>query len=821
MNSEDQTFLPPVPTPRDRSKMFRISLDLGSDSTVAFVGVPGQTEYRQIELQFFLRALASVPDLLRDRYDRPSHRLKSRYAVNSLFQSSEPIRSREHPQYGYLEVLPEGHAQTDLIDFEPYIREARSSGSKTDLSKNSSRCFFKFIDDISAPFPSSTLLPNAKLIFQSGVGLEKHYEITAAGHADWIKLHPVEVIKNQVCLILENFIRPHPDLRDETNNIPDWKDCVVVLTVPNTYSPFHREVLAESVKQTLGCEVETITESDAVVFYYIAKVQPDTGLSGKEMQGMEQKYLTIDIGKGTTDLTLMVVTHKDASPTEKQNRGLLPESTAIMKHVYVDARTGRASGGAKMTFIIARFFERLIDFSLKRTLDSFSSLSAEESGRLADLKRSPLRLTTRSTAQIPEDSAQSRRLLEFERICDAYKRELDLTADGIMVPDMGSKPESGEIADYVAQLTLDQASAIHDVMLTLGQKAQIRTAVADALENPSKLNPKTFVGAMTNVLATAGRGGPKPTPDAQGDALTKIWGELEKEVEAYVLENLDEVLMELAQAHVHGNDNVEFDDAAQALSFMMGSRTTMKGGDGFRPKHVRTHLIVAGQGSQFKPLKNRLHKLLRDSGFGTIYTEDKLKQLGSANSNAPKIVAKPKTSFLNRIKDFTKDRAAEEAPSAVEHLAVELSGSNLKDGCAYGALDWFSSNPVMQNPDAIHGQLIVTLSGGGDPFVVDMDELNSSKRAEIPRSIFDAQVVYYLPSKGYRIDAQKKPGGSIMGTLMSCNHLVIEVRPPKTTSHLMVSTSSGQTIKLKESIYGSEDAKDLREMLWPAMLLDE
>jgi hypothetical protein len=56
---------------------------------------------------------------------------------------------------------------------------------------------------------------------------------------------------------------------------------------------------------------------------------------------------------------------------------------------------------------------------------------------------------------------------------------------------------------------------------------------------------------------------------------------------------------------------------------------------------------------------------------------------------------------------------------------------------------------------------------------------------------------------------------------MSCNHLVIEVRPPKSTSHLMVSTSSGQTIKLKESIYGAEDSKELREMLWPAVLLDE
>jgi hypothetical protein len=277
----------------------------------------------------------------------------------------------------------------------------------------------------------------------------------------------------------------------------------------------------------------------------------------------------------------------------------------------------------------------------------------------------------------------------------------------------------------------------------------------------------------------------------------------------------------LAQAHVHGNDNIEFEDAVQALSFMMGSRTSMKSSDGFRPKHVRTHLIVAGQGSQFKPLKNRLSKLLRESGFGTIYTEQKLKELGAANSSAAKVAPKPKTSLFHKLKEFAKDREADDMPTAIEHVAVELSGSNLKDGCAYGALDWYSSNPVMQNPDAIHGQLIVTLSGGGDPYAVDMDELNSNKRVEVPRAIFDAQVVYYLPSKGYRVDAQKKPGGSVMGTLMSCNHLVIEVRPPKTTSHLMVSTSSGQTIKLKESIYGSEDAKDLREMLWPAMLLDE
>jgi len=821
MNSDDTTANLATSLPRDRSKLFRISLDLGSDSTVAYVAVPGENEYKQIDLQYFLRALAADPDLLRDKNGRQSHRLKSRYAVNALYQSPEELVTREHPQYGYVEVLPKEHPHTSLIDVDRYIVNAMASGSKVDLARNSSRCFFKFIDDTSAPFPSRVLLPNAKLIFQSGIGLERPYEVMANNHADWIRLHPVEIIKNQVCLILENFIRAHPDVRDESNRPPKWSDCVVVLTVPNTYSPFHREVLANSVGEALGCEVQTITDSDAVVFYYITKVQPDTGLSGKEMQGMEQKFLTIDIGKGTTDLTLMAVNHKEASADEKANRGLHSAASAIMKHVFVDARTGRASGGAKMTFILAKFFESLIDLNLRRTLESFTNLSDEEIGRLKDLHRSPLRLTTRSTAQIPEDSAQSRRLLEFERICDSYKRELDLTSSGIVFPDTGPRPESQEIAEYIALITVDQASAIHDVLLTIGQRTQIYSAVAEAIEHPNRLRDLASQSPDSKALAPAGRRSHHRTQDPFVTKMDEIWKQLQREVEEYVHENLDQVLIELAQAHVHGNDNIEFDDAAQALSFMMGTMTGIKHGDGYRPKHVRTHLILAGQGSQFKPLKNRLRKLLRDSGFGSIYTEQQLKQLATSNSSRHVVSPNLKTPFLQKIRGFVKEREGENLPSAVEHLAVELSGANLKDGCAYGALDWYSSNPVMQNPDAIHGQLIVTLSGGGDPYSVDMDELNSHRRVEVPRAIFDAQVVYYLPSKGYRIDLHRRPGGSVMGTLMSCNHLVIEVRPPKSTSHLMVSTSSGQTIKLKESIYGAEDSKELREMLWPAVLLDE
>src|SRR5690348_5939465 len=94
-------------TQKPRSELYRISMDLGSDSTVAYVAIPGEHEYRQIDLQYFLKALAAVPDLLLDAKGSPSPRLKSRYAVNGLFRTAHEIWPRMHRLYGFTEVLPE------------------------------------------------------------------------------------------------------------------------------------------------------------------------------------------------------------------------------------------------------------------------------------------------------------------------------------------------------------------------------------------------------------------------------------------------------------------------------------------------------------------------------------------------------------------------------------------------------------------------------------------------------------------------------------------------------------------------------------------
>jgi hypothetical protein len=816
---------------RDPHDLIRISMDLGSDTTVAFVALPGEIEYKRIDLQFFLRALTPEPDLLRDGNGAVSHRLKSRYAVNPQFNSSHEAHRRENTRYGYVELLPLDHATLNLIDYDRYLREVRKQGPLVDTSIDSNRCFFKFIDDVTTPFAFNMLLPNPKLVFQSGVGLDRQYEVRSDGTVQFIKVHPVELIKNQVCLILENFVRPHQALRSSDGRMPEWEDCAVILTVPNTYSPFHREVLAQAVGETLGCDVVTITESDAIVFYYIAAVKPDAGLTLEDLRSMHQKYLTIDVGKGTTDLTLMSVTYKEATEAEKRNRGVPVDRPFCVRHVNVQARTGRASGGAKMTFLIARFLESLVDYNVCRALQTMPGIPDDKVGVLRGFTRLPFRLTTKSPAvQVAEDSAQSCRLLEFERLCEWFKRELELTPVGVTLPDYHGKEPPFELTLYLTDILTRFISAEYRVVLTDEQIKHVSQAILEALEQPNMLRKRSATRTIMQSMNTPANGGTKtkvkpPDNVLDSDPVAPFWAELERQVRGYVRENVDQVILELANAHRAGSPGQAFDEPLDALIFMLGAPPDQPGMPKKRPYRIRTHIIVAGQASQFKPLRARLEQLVKDADLGTI-CEQRLLNGGEINKE---ITEPPKKSWLRSALDFVSgsDQGVDHSPN--DHLAVALDSTQLKDGCAHGALDWFSSRPVMENPGYIHGQIVVSLQGGGSEFWVDMDRLNDTRRYELTAEqlqITDAWTVYYLPSRGHRTETLKEHPGAIMGTLMACNHIEIEIQPEgDSASQLSVYTRTegrpNRQIKLRETVYGAEGARELQAMLWPAILLDE
>jgi len=815
---------------RDPHDLIRISMDLGSDTTVAFVALPGEIEYKRIDLQFYLRALASVPDLLRDPNGAVSHRLKSRYAVNSQFHLGAESVRRENTAYGYTELLPPEHATLNLIDNDLYLREVRKQGPLVDTAIDPSRCFFKFIDDISSPFAFNMLLPNPKLVFQSGVGLDRQYEVRSDTGVQYIRIHPVELIKNQVCLILENFVRPHPALLSAEGIMPDWSDCAVILTVPNTYSPFHREVLAQAVSQTLGCEVVTITESDAIVFYYIAAVKPDAGLKIDDLRAMHQKYLTIDIGKGTTDLTLMSVTYKEATETEKRNRGVPVDRPFCVRHVNVQARTGRASGGAKMTFLIAQFLENLVDYNVSRALQTMPGVPDDKATQLRGFSKMPFRLTSSSPGiQVDQDSVQSCRLLEFERLCEWFKKELELTPVGVNLPDYHGKEPPFELTLYLTDILSRWIASEYRLVLGDDQIKHVSHAILEALEQPNMLRKRsatrTIMQSMNAPAPAGGRTKVKPPDNVlDADPVAPLWAALDREVKSYVRENVDEVILELANAHRAGNQGQAFDNPLDALIFMLGAPPDQPGAPKKRPYRIRTHIVIAGQASQFKPLRSRLEQLVKEADLGTIRDQ---RNLDGTEINR-EITEPAKKSWFRSALDFVSGSDQGFEPTPNDHLAVSLDSAHLKDGCAHGALDWFSSRPVMENPGYIHGQIVVSLQGGGSEFWIDMDQLNDTRRYELTPEqlqITDAWTVYYLPSRGHARESLKEHHGAIMGTLMACNHIEIEIRPEgESASQLSVFTRTegraNRQIKLRETLYGAEGARELQSMLWPAILLN-
>lgn len=776
------------PTELRQPRPVRISLDLGSDSTVAYVARRGRAPVR-LDLQHYLYALADKPVLLRNDNGSISHRLKSRYALNSAFRTIEPMRAKQHPLFGYEEVLPETHPKQALLDHDAYNRLPNKATDGRLTAGDPNACLFRFVDDESRSFAFSELLPNAKLAFQSGVGLDR--DITYAYGAEdtparaQIRVHPMETIKNQLCLILQNFVRPHPALRDEVGRMPEWSECAVILTVPNTYSPFHRDVLAGAIQETLGCEVCTISESDAVVFHYSGQSAPDRDLSLDQLSSLKQRFLTIDVGKGTTDLTLMKISHRDASSHEKVSRGLPGDEVRILPHVYVQARTGRATGGAMMTFRIAEFLERRLDDAMANAFASMPGLLDDQRKQLASATRCPLRITTQSN--VPEDARKSIHFGQLEQLAEWYKAHLD----GGMVETgkRGQREYKISIPDY------ENAEALNELVAYIVVIASnARLAPINAGDTAQKLH---LHAAVTRALFTISA---EPT-----EGEKQAWQALTKQVQDYVKENVDDVLIDLATALPPELRTSEVKNAAKALSLMVGSS---RGGS--QPEAVRTHVVVAGQGSKFKPLRKRLDEVFLEAGLVKSETQKR-----------------PRKAWRQLFSDLIERLFGGEGGvpiKAVDRRVMYLSDENLKDGCAEGALAWYVNSPVMENAHELHGQLVLRTTGGV-PSMVNMDALNREGKLELGPEELERQVlswqVYYLPTRG-RMLGSHDDQGALVGVLDATDHIVFNIRPDRDEwSQLIVTTADGQRIKLDESVHGRKGAEQLKEMLWPSMLVEE
>jgi hypothetical protein len=718
-----------------------VSLDLGSESTAAFVQLPGEREPRALRLQHYLPALSNDADVLQASRSKPSHRLRTRFFANENLSSPVPFRRREWPTH--YEILPENHPRLPLVDFGAFNRDT-TTGEKIAYSQNSGECFFRFIASRTSPYEHRLLLPNAKLVFQTGADFSRRHTFEFAGERHDEMVHPVELIYNQVCLVLENFVRQEPSVLAKAPE-PGWHRFAVVLTVPNNYSPFHRDVLKKLVSQRLtGAEVQIITESDAIVYYYIAENKPNLGMEkSTAFIGAKELYLTLDVGKGTTDLSLVVLDYES-------------DGRVIRQRVTNAASNGRASGGAKMTFYVARFFESLMDLEFQRFLTEFPEATAHE--------RMPYRLTVLSDKPLTQDTNLTRCLLAFERHCEAFKHGLTMKDAALQAGTTGPSEDASAVAVYLAG----------ELGNYLRNEEQLRVSHVQQTALEERL-----VAALT-----------APREIAGSDAA---WARLTKQVESYVTVNVDTVLAELINAYLKPN-------SSRTLDALTGLKALAKGSG-----RCRTHIIVSGQGSRFAPLRTRLDELATNAGLPVV---DEATFRDWTKGKVPEFAKSP----------FWHFGSAKQNRPQYRNVMVRLDDANLKDGCSLGALHWYLEHPESTNPNAVGGQLVVRAQNGANPRPVPMDALNDGKRIELTEDFLNQETaweVYYLPCRGLDMRNADEVGLNPVLRLRRTSKIAFW-----NENGSVVIEVDGVRQSLESAIYDAENNERLRAMVWPNVLLD-
>ncbi|MCG8608000.1 hypothetical protein MJD09_23820 [bacterium] len=343
---------------------YYVALDLGSESMAAcYIG--DSPDPRMIDLQQFGKAYIEKKneDGLDDRID---------YRKTLLYDTEEDRQRGRHSSRMKTRIVlrsPNPYAQ--LTDDHANIEFVDDRGGITDDYRRSIFNFF--------PGPHEQLnyqLPNPKIPFQAGADYilpTVLYEEDGHGPEE-VRYAPEALVQNLLNQIIRNFILKSKELR---NVRPE--NIHLAVTVPNVYSLTHIKSIENFIKQHGGLLPENVVmiyESDAVCHYHhlfdviLRKIKTDViGIQQAEKHRDELRYhfVTVDVGSGTTDMSLITV--RQPFDRNGDHRARLKGRTSHL----VSARVGRSDGGNKLSYLLAEFYER----QLQAVLSDFAPKSPE------------------------------------------------------------------------------------------------------------------------------------------------------------------------------------------------------------------------------------------------------------------------------------------------------------------------------------------------------------------------------------------------------------------------------------------------------------
>ncbi len=623
-----------------------VALDLGSESMAACYATRQMHEPEMIPLQEFaplaygepyLRVSGKKDYLL---YESDGRTISNRLKSVIFLRENQPETS-----------LPREHARMQFIDWagEDWSGEPRLNRQQWQ------RSIFELFSPQNGRHEHFLAMPNPKVLFQYKADkVLPRPRSTREDRAEVI-LSAELLITHLTTLIVNNLILSSTAL----HAVPK-QNVHLTLTVPNVYSVEHVERLRSSVADLTGLEhVSAISESDALAHYYWSR-------QTEAPPGRRVNILTFDIGRGTTDVSLIQFETIGSSGT-------------VMHDVL--ARTGRTSGGGALTYIFAEFYEERIRHAFTKHL-----------GQLG-FETMPLGFTFASEDRPESSEAFRQALVAFERYIDLLKRSF--TQDyRLIVPDEAKKQIPAIVVGLVEELEAVLAPLFRRKMLhaeqTPGKQPiqhpmhqQGTVALAEVGGDPAAMlnkaldaflkNVKTILeesvqipegGAfkshsLASVVADVARSADGPIAKIRYliAKLMKGWlisddtkplraekardedadlrDRLGKAIAQYVQENTDTLILELGMMISAETERDQDMDAEDALEILM--------------KDGITHAVIGGQASQFAPIRKRLNTLFQ--------------------------------------------------PGECEFISAE----QLKNACCQGAVEWVRSGFILKNADSLFG----------------------------------------------------------------------------------------------------------------------
>lgn len=299
-----------------------VSLDLGSETMAAYCEDWDMKDPGFINLQELAENLETKPLILVNAQGGSSSRLRTRIVLRDSVQ--------DYP-------LPENHAELNYT---------------TDYANS---LFMFFALEVASYW--TLLLPNPKIPFQTGA--EKLIPKTvlkkkSPNDPEEKRRYPPEIImQHLVTHVVRNFILKSSKL---ANTGPE--KIHLTITIPNVYSVAHAKRIGEFVRSHTGiAKVDTLYESEAVAYYAFMHFEHDVPPALKEFRDRllhrkDQKVanlVTIDIGRGTTDLSLIQI-----EPTRPEGRH------------FVLAQTGKSEGGNGLSYILVTYLNKKLEQTAKQ-----------------------------------------------------------------------------------------------------------------------------------------------------------------------------------------------------------------------------------------------------------------------------------------------------------------------------------------------------------------------------------------------------------------------------------------------------------------------